>query len=104
MLAFGMPAGFSNEQVTALARLAQLELDASEIELYARQLGDFLDYATELQRVDTTGVLPTASIVTGADMEREDAEHACLDRQDALANAPDGDPAAGLFKVPRVIG
>ena len=104
MLAFGMPAGFSNEQVEAIARLAQLELDASEVELFARQLGDFLDYARQLQQIDTTGVLPTASIVTGADMEREDVEHACLDRQEALANAPDGDPVAGLFKVPRVIG
>lgn len=104
MLAFGMPAGFSNEQVAALARLAQLELDASEIELFARQLGDFLDYATELQRIDTTGVLPTASVVAGAEMEREDTERPCLDRQEALANAPDGDSAAGLFKVPRVIG
>jgi len=27
-----------------------------------------------------------------------------LDRADALANAPEADAAAGLFKVPRVLG
>ena len=38
----------------------------------------------------------------GAD--RPDQVGPCLDRDEALANAPDADRRAGLFKVPRVIG
>ena len=45
MLAFGMPAGFTETQVAAIAALAHLELDAAEIDLFARQLGDILAYA-----------------------------------------------------------
>ena len=42
MLASGMPAEFTRDQVAAIAALAHLELDASELDLFARQLGDIL--------------------------------------------------------------
>ena len=60
MLAFGMPAAFTRDQIAAIAALAQLELDAAEIDLFARQLGDILAYAEQVQQIDTTGVPPTA--------------------------------------------
>jgi|SRR5438093_693947 len=99
-----MPSGFSREQVTAIAALAQLELNDAEIDLFARQLGDILAAADEVQRVDTTGVPPTASVVMRHASDRADEVRPCLDREEALANAPDPAPEAGLFKVPRVIG
>ena len=104
MLAFAMPAGFSRSQVEAVAALANLELDASELELFARQLGDILEYANQVQQIDTAGVPPTASVVTRHSADRPDVVRPSLDRADALANAPDGNAEAGLFKVPRVIG
>ena len=99
-----MPGGFTREQVAAVAALANLELDPSELDLFARQLGDILAYADEVQQVDTTGVPPTASIVTRHASDRPDELQAMLDRDQALANAPDPALAAGFFKVPRVIG
>jgi Asp-tRNA(Asn)/Glu-tRNA(Gln) amidotransferase C subunit len=42
--------------------------------------------------------------VTQHESDREDAVLPSLDRDAALANAPDGNLEAGLFKVPRVIG
>lgn len=104
MLAFAMPAGFTRSQVEAIAALARLELDEREIELYVRQLGDILEYANQVQQIDTTGVPPTASVVTGHSADRDDEVAASLDRRAALANAPDAALDAGLFKVPRVIG
>lgn len=98
-----MPAGFSRSQVEAVAALANLELSDEEVDLFARQVGDILDYAVQVQSIDTTGVPPTASVTT-RQAERADAPHQSLDRRDALANAPDGNLEAGLFKVPRVIG
>jgi aspartyl-tRNA(Asn)/glutamyl-tRNA(Gln) amidotransferase subunit C len=102
-----MPAAFSRQQIAALAELARLELDEAEAEDFARQLGDILEYATQVQQIDTTGVPPTASVLTGlvnGSGDREDEETPSLDREDALANAPDAAREAGLFKVPRVLG
>ena len=98
-----MPPEFSREQVTAIAALANLELDPAEVELFARQLGEILAYAQQVQQVDTTGVPPTAAVVTRP-TERRDETRPCLDVRDALANAPDAAADAGLFRVPRVLG
>jgi aspartyl-tRNA(Asn)/glutamyl-tRNA(Gln) amidotransferase subunit C len=90
--------------VEAIAALAHLELDESEIDLFARQLGDILEIANQVQRIDTTGVPPTASVVTRHAADRPDNVTPSLERVAALANAPDREPGAGLFRVPRVIG
>ena len=99
-----MPGGFTRDEVAALAALANLELDASEIDLFARQLGDILAYADQVQQIDTTGVPPTASVVARLAADRPDEVRPSLDRDDALANAPDAALEAGFFRVPRVIG
>src|SRR5688572_22264769 len=99
-----MPTGFSRADVQAIAALAHLELDDKELDLYARQLGEILEYAVQVQRVDTTGVAPTASLVAREARDRPDQIQPSLDRDAALANAPDASREAGLFKVPRVIG
>jgi aspartyl-tRNA(Asn)/glutamyl-tRNA(Gln) amidotransferase subunit C len=99
-----MTNGLSRAQVEAVAALANLELSDSEIELFAKQLGDILDYANQVQKIDTTGVPPTASVVTRHSADRADVVVASLDRSEALSNAPDASLQSGLFKVPRVIG
>ena len=99
-----MTNGLSRAQVEAVAALANLELSDSEIDLFARQLGDILNYANQVQKIDTTGVPPTASVVTRHSADRADVVVASLDRTEALSNAPDASQQSGLFKVPRVIG
>lgn len=99
-----MPARFTRSEVEAIAALARLELDESELDLFARQLGDILEYANQVQGIDTTGVPPTASVVTRHGADRPDEVTPSLERAAALANAPDSARDAGLFKVPRVIG
>lgn len=98
-----MPAEFSRDEVARIARLANLELDAAEIDTFARQLGDILAHVDELQQIDTAGVAPTASVGDDS-LDRADDTRPSLDRAAALALAPDPAPAAGLYKVPRVIG
>jgi aspartyl-tRNA(Asn)/glutamyl-tRNA(Gln) amidotransferase subunit C len=99
-----MPSGFTREHVSAIAALAHLELEPADLDLFARQLGDILTAAEAVQGVDTTRVPPTASTVTRHASDRRDEVGPCLDRDEALANAPDAALDAGLFKVPRVIG
>jgi aspartyl-tRNA(Asn)/glutamyl-tRNA(Gln) amidotransferase subunit C len=100
----------THDEVAEVAALASLELDPSEVELFARQLGEILAYADDLQKVDTAGVPPTSAIgggVTGATghaVARPDDLRPSLEMADTLANAPDADDRHGLFKVPRVIG
>jgi len=95
---------FTRSDVEAIAGLANLDLDDDEIELFARQLGDILEYANQVQQIDTSGVSPTASVVTRHQADRADEVQPSLDRPEALANAPDADRERGLFRVPRVIG
>ena len=104
MLAFDMPAAFHPRRRCQIAALANLELDASELDLFARQLGDILSYAEQVQQVDTTGVHATASVLTRLPADRPDELRPSLDRDEALASAPDAALDAGFFKVPRVIG
>ena len=95
---------FTREQVLAVASLANLDLDANEIELFARQLGEILAYADEVQQVDTRSVPPTASVLARYPADRPDEVRSSLAPEAALANAPDPAAGARLFRVPRVIG
>jgi aspartyl-tRNA(Asn)/glutamyl-tRNA(Gln) amidotransferase subunit C len=104
MLAFGMPSALTRQETAAIAALANLELDADEIELFARQLGEILAYADQVQQIDTSGVPPTAGVVPRPAADRADDVRPSLERDDALASAPDAAIDAGLFRVPRVIG
>jgi aspartyl-tRNA(Asn)/glutamyl-tRNA(Gln) amidotransferase subunit C len=95
---------FSREDVERVARLARLELDAHEKELFARQLAGILEYAEQIQRVDTAGIEPTSHAPGSGASMREDVVQPSLPREASLAAAPDADLKAGLFKVPRVMG
>jgi aspartyl-tRNA(Asn)/glutamyl-tRNA(Gln) amidotransferase subunit C len=89
--------------VERIAALAHLELSADEKALFTRQLADILAYAEQVQAVDTSGVPATAHVLAER-IERGDEPRDSLPRDEALANAPDADREAGLFRVPRVIG
>jgi aspartyl-tRNA(Asn)/glutamyl-tRNA(Gln) amidotransferase subunit C len=95
---------FSREDVERVARLARLELDAGEKDLFARQLAGILAYAEQIQRVDTTGIEPTSHAPGSGASMRDDVVVPSLPREESLAAGPDADVKAGLFKVPRVMG
>ena len=90
--------------VERIAALSHLELTADEKELFRRQLADILAYAEQVQAIDTSGVPATAHVHAREGLERADEPRGSLPVADALANAPDPAPDAGLFRVPRVIG
>ena len=93
---------FTADDVRRLARLARLRLDDDEVSAFTRQLGDILEFARQVQSVDTTAVSGHAADVLRP--LREDAPSPSLARHDVLAAAPDHDATSGLIKVPRVIG
>jgi aspartyl-tRNA(Asn)/glutamyl-tRNA(Gln) amidotransferase subunit C len=89
--------------VERIAALARLELNDDEIGRFAEQLTAILAYADQVQQVDTAAVPPTAPEASTT-VSREDALVPSLDRDLVLSQAPVADRAAGLFKVPRVLG
>ncbi len=97
-----MAATLTIADVERIAALAHLELTDEEKQLFTRQLADVLDYARQLQTIDTTGV-PATSHVNAHTAERPDQPRPSLPVDEALANAPDPAPDAGMFRVPRVM-
>ena len=92
---------FTPEVVDHVALLSRLELDAETRRRMAEQLGKVLDYFNKLDELDTEGVEPMSHPGRLANVFREDVPSGSIDREDALANAPDRTP--GAFRVPRVI-
>ena len=99
-----MSTPLSLADVERIAALAHLELTDDEKHLFTRQLAEILAYAEQVQAIDTSGVPATAHVLARPRAEREDTPRPSLTVAEALANAPDADLEAGLFKVPRVIG
>jgi len=91
----------TKDEVLYVADLARLDLDEAAIEKFAGQIDSILDYVDKLNEVDTAGVRPTshAIFLTNAFREDEPKEH--LDREEALANAPQKED--GSFIVPKII-
>lgn len=98
-----MSSALSRADVRRIAALARLELTETELDVFARQLGDILEYAERIREVDTDGVPAYTSTMSG-DRLRDDVPAASLTQDAALGNAPQADRIAGTFVVPKVIG
>ena len=87
--------------VRHVANLARLRVTDEEVTTYAAQLSQILDYAKQLEEVDTTSVEPTAHPLPIKNVLREDEPRPSWPAEQALSNAPD--PHAGFFRVPQVL-
>jgi aspartyl-tRNA(Asn)/glutamyl-tRNA(Gln) amidotransferase subunit C len=93
----------THEEVARIARLARLALTPDETTLFARQLAGILSYAEQIREIDTAGIPPTSHVAAPSRL-REDDVRPSLGRDEVVASAAGADAAAGLFKVPRVLG
>ena len=91
----------TKKEVIHVAKLARLDMDEASIDKFAGQIGTILEYVATLNRVSTAGVMPTSHAISLTNAFREDEEKENLDRDKALANAPQQE--AGNFVVPKVI-
>lgn len=92
---------FSTADVRHVAELAKLELTEAEAILFASQLAAVLDYAAQLQAVDTSDVPPTATVLPLRNVMRPDEARLSLSVAEALANAPE--QRDGYFRVHAVL-
>jgi aspartyl-tRNA(Asn)/glutamyl-tRNA(Gln) amidotransferase subunit C len=107
----------TEQDVTYVAELANLELTAEERSGMLRDLNSILDYVDRLNELDTSDVPPMAQVSDryGVNEAKQGSERfAYANREDileglrkslphaeALANAPDADE--DFFRVPKVI-
>jgi aspartyl-tRNA(Asn)/glutamyl-tRNA(Gln) amidotransferase subunit C len=87
--------------VPYLARLARLEVTPEEVEIFGGQLGRILDHVEQMNKLDVSGIEPTAHAITVFDVIREDGVTESLPKAAILENAPRS--ANGLFIVPKVL-
>ena len=93
----------TKDEVLYVANLARLEINPGNIDRFAEQIGQILDYVETLNTVDTEGVKPTSHAISLTNAFREDKELGHLERDAVLYNAPDKDDD-GSFLVPKVVG
>ena len=88
--------------VAHVARLARLALSDDEIDRYAVDLAGILTHAQDVASLNTAGVEPTAHPLPLSNVFRADEVHACLDRDEVLAMAPQAQDQR--FRVPNILG
>jgi len=62
----------SKDDVLRLAQLARLELTESEINEFAPELNQILEYVEQLQSIDTTNLEPTNQVTGLTNVSRDD--------------------------------
>jgi len=86
------------DQVLHIARLARLRLTDDEVERMAAELSGILEHVEAIGELELEGVEPTTHVVELENVLRADRPQPSLDRDRALAGAPDR--AADSFRVP----
>jgi aspartyl-tRNA(Asn)/glutamyl-tRNA(Gln) amidotransferase subunit C len=87
--------------VRYVAELARLELTDEEAELFQRQLGTIVQYVEKIGELDVDGIEPTLHGQKLVNAFREDVVTPSLDREKALANAPERHDYE--FKLPKIV-
>jgi len=89
------------EEVNHIALLARLDLTPQEREQYRIQLSSILEYIAMLQKLDTSHIPPTSSVLPPRSRLRRDEIKPSLVKEEVLRNAPDQDQ--GQFRVPPIL-
>ena len=92
-------------EVEKIAKLAHLEITDEERRALTTQMAAIVAYVEQLNELDTSRVEPSLGGLTAEGertrADRDDAARPSLGQSLALDQAPD--PAAGHFRVPKVL-
>jgi len=91
----------SRQEVRHVANLARLDLSDAEEARMTEQMNDILGYMDKLNELDTGAVTAMTHAIQLQNVFRQDEAVPSLDRELALANAPQSDGAS--FVVPKII-
>ena len=91
----------SKEEILHIAKLADLNIQENEIDEYAKNLQDILNFVDVLNNVDTDNVEETMGVISNSNVFRKDEIKEFGNRDILLQNAPEQED--GMFKIPKVI-
>lgn len=91
----------TSEQVEHVANLARLEVSQDEVNDFTQSLEAILNFADQLDEVDTANVEPTFHVLDLQNVLREDNSELGIPQEEALKNAKETE--AGQFKVPAIM-
>ncbi len=91
----------TEEDVSYVAALAQLQLDDAARARLVKEMGDILSYMDALNALNTDGVEPMMHALEMTNVFREDVVGVSLTREEALKNAPVDD--GSYFMVPKIL-
>lgn len=91
----------SKEEIVHIAKLASLNLSEEEIEKYANDMTEILEYANMINSVNTDNVNETIAANENYNVFRKDEVVPSTNREALLQNAPSKDE--GMFRIPKVI-
>ena len=82
-------AKLTRDDVLKLARLARIDLTDQEIDEFAGEFSEILEYVEQLQSVDITGLKPTTQVTGLTNVTRDDEERDYgYDPKELLKNVP----------------
>ena len=95
----------NESDIAKVAQLAHLELAEEELKTFGPQINEIVNYVEQLNELDTANIEPALGGLTPegeqTDSSRDDLIFGSLGQKTALSEAPD--PAAGHFRVPKVL-
>ena len=91
----------SKEEILHIAKLADLEIKEEEIEKYALNLQDILNFANTVNNAPVDGLDVTIGANEKKNVFRKDEVKILKDNRDLLQNAPSEEQH--MFKIPKVI-
>ena len=91
----------SREEIIHIAKLADLNIKDEEIEDYAKNLQDILEFAEIINNVDTENVKESIGTLELSNVFRKDEIKEFEDKEALLQNAPEKEN--NMFKIPKVI-
>lgn len=92
----------SKEEILRIAKLADLNIKEEEIENYAKNLQDILEFAEIINNVNTQNVKESVGTLEISNVFRRDEVKEFEDKNALLQNAPEEEN--NMFKIPKVIG
>lgn len=91
----------SKEEIIHIANLADLNLTEQEIERYAKDMNEILEFANTINSVDTSKTKESIGVNTKYNVFRKDEVKKFENREKLLQNAPSSED--GMFHIPKVI-
>lgn len=91
----------SKEEILHIVKLANLNIKEDEIDEYAKNLEDILNFVKVLNNVDTENVEESIGSASNVNVFRKDEIKEFEDKDALLQNAPEQED--NMFRIPKVI-